>query len=450
MEESEVQYHPQSYADPRGRVFFRDGRCFRRIYPEWEDFYRKFILSDCFRSLVQDGLLIDTWIAQDGGRPTGLVLEHKHLSVASYPYEWCFEALKDCALLILDLQERLILNGLSLHDGHPFNVMFDACRPVFIDFSSINYKAADGGAWSALNEFKVNLLNPLRLMAHGQTKIPRAILCRDQVLTDEETEPLLARPRARWNIFRKSNGDAVRENSRVLSNRSLSERSAQTTATLRRRIEELEYSAAATEWSDYYADEFLPLDLRHYDRAKMQGVRDVLIKHKPRQVLDVASNRGWFAQLAASLGAQVVAFDLDEMSMNLCYSDCKKNGANVHPLVMNLTNPSPGIGIMNKGFPSALVRFRSEMVLALAIVHHLVFTSQLRFEQIVGTLNELTKNLLLVEFIPKDDVHINQRWTPDREWYTLDNFKAELKRHFRSIVEMESDPHPRMLLLCER
>jgi hypothetical protein len=125
-------------------------------------------------------------------------------------------------------------------------------------------------------------------------------------------------------------------------------------------------------------------------------------------------------------------------------------GANVQPLVMNMTNPSPGIGIMNKGFPRAFDRFRSDIVLALAIVHHLVFTSQLRFEQIVGTLSELTKSVLLVEFIPKEDIHISPRWTSEREWYSLENFKSELKKYFRSILEMQSDPSPRVLLLCER
>ena len=450
MEEDNFFYHPQSYADPRGRVFYKMNKIYREIRPDWEIFYREFISSSCFKSLIEDGLLIDTSIFSDNENNGILILEHKKIPVVSFPGEWSFEALKDCALLILELQQRLMVSGYGLHDGHPFNVLFDGCKPVFIDFTSITRRETNNSEWSALTEFKETILNPLRIMSRGHSKIARAILCSDKFLTDDEVSGLLGNSNSLVKI------DAQKKSWSNFYKRKSEKRplptnhTASTIEELKSIIDELEYPNKFTDWTGYYDDEFLPIDLPVYERAKMQSVRDVLVEYAPKNVLDVASNRGWFAQLAAYHGARVVAFDIDEISINQCYEDCRRSNLDIQPLVMNLINPTPGIGIMNMGFPSALSRFRTEMVLALAIVHHLVFTSHLRFSQIVETFDKLTEKYLLIEFIPKEDTHISGWYSPDKDWYTLDNFKTELAKFFGDIVVLPSDPDPRVILFCKR
>ena len=100
--------------------------------------------------------------------------------------------------------------------------------------------------------------------------------------------------------------------------------------------------------------------------------------------------------------------------------------------------------------PSATQRLKSEMALALALVHHMVFKSNLTFEQITQGLSDFTTKYLLVEFIPKEDRYVKEWWTPAKSWYSLDEFQRSLRRHYSSVTLLESYPEPRVLLLCEK
>jgi hypothetical protein len=164
-------------------------------------------------------------------------------------------------------------------------------------------------------------------------------------------------------------------------------------------------------------------------------------------MLDIGSNRGWHSQLATSIGVNnVVAFDTDETAVNRLYGDVRSQKQPILPLVMDFRNPSPETQIEE----SARDRLKCDVVLALALVHHLVFKHFLRFDKIVDTLLSFTKRTLVVEFIPKEDQFVSQWWSPPYYWYTLENFIAELRQHFRSVSVHPSDPKPRVLLVCEK
>lgn len=61
------------------------------------------------------------------------VLAPERVPFISYPYEWCFGALRDAALLTLDVQVRALEHGFTLRDASAYNVQFADGRPVFID-----------------------------------------------------------------------------------------------------------------------------------------------------------------------------------------------------------------------------------------------------------------------------------------------------------------------------
>ena len=79
----------------------------------------------------------------------------------------------------------------------------------------------------------------------------------------------------------------------------------------------------------------------------------------------------------------------------------------VLPLVMDFTNPSPARGLLNAGDPNAIERFKAEMVLAVAIVHKLVFTANVHLKHLIATLDALTEKTLLIEFFPSDDAYVS-------------------------------------------
>ena len=74
-----------------------------------------------------------------------LILRHKGLSVVSFPYQRCFQAFKDAALLVLNIQKALMNEGLTLHDPTR-NIVFNSCRPIYANLCSSDrcLKGKDG------------------------------------------------------------------------------------------------------------------------------------------------------------------------------------------------------------------------------------------------------------------------------------------------------------------
>ena len=154
--------------------------------------------------------------------------------------------------------------------------------------------------------------------------------------------------------------------------------------------------------------------------------------------------------MAALLGSKVVAFDSDEACIAQLYHDAKEKNLPILPLLMDFRFPSPGYGLCDKGGLPATVRFQCDLVLALALVHHVVFEGHFNFELIAKGLSDFSRRWLLVEFVPKEDRFVSQWWSPRYSWYTLDNFMKELTHQFRSVRIYSSHPAPRVLLLCEK
>lgn len=52
------------------------------------------------------------------------------------------------------------------------------------------------------------------------------------------------------------------------------------------------------------------------------------------------------------------------------------------PLIQDLLNPSPAIGFMNKERDDINARFKCDIGMALALIHHLAISNNLPFENI--------------------------------------------------------------------
>jgi 2-polyprenyl-3-methyl-5-hydroxy-6-metoxy-1,4-benzoquinol methylase len=125
----------------------------------------------------------------------------------------------------------------------------------------------------------------------------------------------------------------------------------------------------ATEWGTYVSES--SYDASAVD-AKTQAVRDLVKRVRPRTVWDVGANDGRFSHAVRDLAAEVVALDLDPNAVNRNYLRCRRDGVtNVTPLVVDLTNPSPAIGFANQERPMLADRGRPDLVMALALIHHL-------------------------------------------------------------------------------
>lgn len=435
---SDIAFDPASYVDPNGRLFRWNGGLYRGIAPHIAGAYRTLIESPAMGRLVERGL-IDTQIAPLEVEGFGLVLRHREIGVRSYPFEWPAAMLRDAALLTLDLLDQLAPLGFDLQDASPYNVLFDGPRPVFVDFGSIT-PANPNAPMRAVADFVQCFVNPLYLITGGHPAIARELM----------------RDPTRWGVRKRDVRRAGRRVSlhhwwhvaRRLPNRSTPR--AEAIASLRALLAPMRLPATTTEWSGYY-DEIESLDAPHTWSLKQQTAAQVLDRFRPKSVLDVGSNAGWFSKLAARTGARVVALDRDEAAINALYAELVASGsraADVLPLIQDFAQPSSAHG-PNAVFPDAFARFRADFVLCLALTHHLA-RAGLRFEQMADTLDRFTGERLLVEFVPADDKYVAEWITPSHDWYTLDNFRAAFETRFDRVTVLPSNRPPRVLLLCER
>ena len=113
---------------------------------------------------------------------------------------------------------------------------------------------------------------------------------------------------------------------------------------------------------------------------------------------------------------------------------------------LNILNNPPDEERLN----NAIERLKSELVLALAIVHHLVFRQQLTFEEIIGQIRLFCEKYLIIEFVDKEDSYLSDFKLEGFEWYTKENFESILKRQFEIIQTKPSTPsETRQLYFCK-
>ena len=137
--------------------------------------------------------------------------------------------------------------------------------------------------------------------------------------------------------------------------------------------------------------------------AKERFVRYIVTGNKPNVVWDLGCNDGAFARIAAEHASLVVAADSDPVVVDGLYRSLRDDGpANVLPLVMNLLDPSPARGWRGRERRAFDDRGRPDLVLALALVHHLALAGNVPLVEIVDWLASLS-DTVVVEFVDRHD-----------------------------------------------
>ena len=112
---------------------------------------------------------------------------------------------------------------------------------------------------------------------------------------------------------------------------------------------------------------------------------------------------GVFSMLSAKRGINTVAIDNDLAVIDDLYNQIKKEGVtNILPLHVDISNPSAAAGWANKEKLSFSQRAISDVVIVLALIHHLTVSNNLTFDLIASFFHSLCK-WLIIEFVPKED-----------------------------------------------
>jgi len=430
---------PASFRDPSGFLFHRDGVLYRQVNQSYRDNYDSLINSGLYEILVKEGLLIsheEVDIETPQPEIVYKVIKPELVPFVSYPYEWCFSQIKDAALITLKVQKKALEFGMSLKDSSAYNIQFVNGKPIFIDTLSFE-KYVVGRPWVAYRQFCQHFLAPLALMSYKDVRLNQLLrIYLDGIPLDMASSLLPFRTRLNFSLLshlhlharsqRYFADKTVKVDRYKLSRMAL----LGILDSLESSVTRMKWQPVGTEWADYYeATNYSPVALEH----KREIVAEFLDRIKPRSVWDLGANIGVFSRLASNRGTPTISFDLDPVAVEKNYLTCVKEGETlILPLVLDLANPSPGIGWGNRERMSLEERGPSDAALALAFLHHLAISNNLPFTRIAEFLQKIC-NSLIIEFAPKGDSQV-QRLLSTREDifpdYNQDAFEAEFSKYF--------------------
>ena len=457
--------------DQHGRLFKGTHRMLRAIMPSHVHFYSTIIDQSVIRELIEKRILIATTRSAVPIAGHRLVLQHPLVSRVTFPFEWTANMLRDAALNVLELNARLMEHGYCTQDGHPWNVLFDGPRPVFVDFTSI-IQLPSSGLWPAMNEFEQNFLTPLLLMSRGYHTTARALLRDIFSVPDAELAVSVAAktptrgPRISRELRRLAGpsfelfGNRFRDlKRRVRRNRTSGSGTIRDVARTNNELKQLDVRPPAAEWSHYYSGcNTLPvfdgtrdtLETAKTATPKHRAITEFLERARPRSLLDVGCNRGVFSQIAEQLGLRAVGIDLDDAALDQMYFDSQRLGTRALPLYVNAVAPWEATGFQEIPFSPVATRLRSECVLCLALVHHLFFRrTRMSFDLIIRTLLRYAEKSLVIEFIPPDDPYLREIYADPPADYCEAEFVSCLSRYFSVVIRLDSFPTPRALFIAE-
>lgn len=434
---------PASFRDPAGFVFRRGDVFYRQVNASGRENYDRLMNSGLYRALVEKGMLIgheEASVSPFDERNVYRVLQPEQINFISYPYEWCFGQLQDGALLTLDTQLLALEHGMSLKDATAYNVQFVHGRPVLID--TLSFEAYDEGhPWVAYRQFCQHFLAPLALMARVDVRLNHLLRAYiDGIPLDLASKLLPARTRLSMGLLMHLHLHARMQGAYSSTESVRSKREVRVSRNgligmiqgLRTTVSKLHWNPSGTEWGQYYqSTNYGDASFEH----KKQLVGEYLSLAKPRHVWDLGANTGVFSRLAADAGTPTVAFDIDPAAVEINYREARqKKDRFLLPLLLDLTNPSPGLGWGGEERDSLFRRGPVDCAMALALIHHIAISNNVPLSKAAAFLARLCRTLI-IEFVPKADSQV-QRLLASREDIFENYHQAGFEAAFSEFFEV--------------
>lgn len=406
-----VPNHPADHAsirDPRGKVHVLPDRALRSLSPRA---YRDYLtVRPILTALESSGRILPSRVI-DAPEYGPHVIEHPLLDFVSYPYEWCFSALRKAALAHLDLQITLFGHGLVLDDASAFNIQFRGAEPVFIDIASIR-PYVPGEYWGGYRQFCEQFLYPLLLSSYCGVMFQPWFRGRLSGLDGRDLSRLLPlrsmlSPQALIHVHLHA----------ALESRLASDPARAASHAPRRPLARASYEGMLrglhrwitrlslprgqkTVWAEYERE-------NSYGSAEAEGKRRFVARfvaeRRPGLVVDLGCNTGHYSEVALSAGARsVVGIDKDLSAVERAFARSSSRSLAFLPLLGDLSNLSPDQGWAGCERASMARRLRADALIALAVVHHLTFGASIALPGVVAWITSLAPEGV-VEFIPPDD-----------------------------------------------
>jgi 2-polyprenyl-3-methyl-5-hydroxy-6-metoxy-1,4-benzoquinol methylase len=472
--ESAFEYHEAEFTfrDPAGRLRLTLSHALRQIHPAAIEEALAFLASPLRAALEKNGLLISTEIVQpkahsqnSSGFPSELTLRHPRIDPISYPWEWTTGQWRAAAELTLQIEGQAINAGWTLKDATPLNILFAGARPILVDVLSFEPRDPGSSVWLAYGQFVRTFLLPLVAHKFLSWPLQATLFARDGYEPGAIYKALRPLQRLHPDLLDVVTLATLLEGSQAKPRKPARSPAASNTdpelakhilhkriARLGRQIGRAARQEKSSQWSAYQqtACHYRPADTEE----KQQFVKSVLDQYRPARVLDIGANTGTYSLIAAEAGAQVVALDSDSAAIEALWRSAAEKGQAMTSLVANIARPTPAAGWRNREQLSLLDRLigKFDLVMMLAVIHHLILREQLPLAHIADLCASLTTRWLVLEWVPPSDP-MYQEWLRGRD-HLYGHFSEDDLKHafapFFQVVDSKALGNGRVLFLFKR
>lgn len=418
--------------DPDGILSFKNGYAVRKVDTGADaiDFLRSSFAS----SLALDGKLVPYEFSG-----TAEITSPEYPFV-SYPFEWSDAQLCAAARFTLRLSREILQEGFELKDASAWNIVFAGVQPMLCDH--LSFRRIARRQWWAFGQYVRHFILPLAVSQLTGLKGYHAFL-----LNRDGLHPATARSLLGFRRFLSRYWPLTLELSK---GGYLSVDTAKTgTPTYHDAIYRYcEFNiprrvrGRRSSWSLYKRDR------AHYSDVALGAKRSITARWiaalRPGWVVDLGCNTGEFSLMAAEQGAScVVAIDFDHDSVQELYL-CRPASRAIHPVIANLGDLSGGRGWLARETRSLVDRLKSraDVVVCLALIHHLAISESVPLSDIASLLWNLTKAHAIVEFVDHSDpllaVLATQR-SREADEFSIAQQKQAFHRYFEFVAV---DPIP--------
>lgn len=450
-------HHPSSYRDPSGFIFEKEGTLYRQVNISFKEHFDHFIQSGFYKHLTEKGLLISHEEINENFTSDlnyYKTLKPEKVPFISYPYEWSFDMIKDAALLSLKLLKESLQFGMILKDATPYNIQWRHGKLVFID--TLSFEKYEETPWIAYRQFCENFLGPLLLMHYRKQPLHQLLLSWPDGIPLPVIQSLLPkRTRFSLHIYLHIHlHNKISTKQQTATGKQLKftkEKLLRLIASLELLINKLKLPAQNSTWSAYYEE----ASKRNEYLDEKKKIINKWLNELPqiKTAADLGANEGEFSKLLALKDIKTIATDFDPFCINTLYNNIKlTKERNILPLIVDLSNPTPAIGVNNKERASFLNRLTVDIAFMLAIIHHLAIGKNIPFEKIADMLAGVT-NYLLIEFVPKEDEKVKFMLANKKDIYTNyseENFTNTFSCYFQIEKKETIGNSQRILYLMKR
>jgi hypothetical protein len=459
--------------DDDAKVYFNQGQIIR-IYNK-KSSANAFKVFNTLKELGLKELSIvesDILIYEEGQR---LVLEHQPI-LFMHPSNWTPKHLLKACELTIKLNLKLREHNLILKDMLPENILFENFEPIFIDFASIvREDSLPSLGW---------------LMNFSRNKNPEIIIIKNMfyrfmlipLLIGVIDSPIKMANLLRFNfcnsgarIPRISYLNFIKFGSKnklklflitlkLLALMHLEKNPKKMETRISEYLTKLEVLMVSrkTPYVEYYKQKNVDFDFNCKNRwkGKQLSFEIIIDKYRPRTLLDIGSNTGWYSILSALKGVKVTAVDEDIASIEKLLSYSEKEFLPITCAVvsfqeiMDSTELSKGKFSGPVRFPEN--RFKHDMVIALGLIHHLSLGLGFSIGEIMEALTRISDKNLVIEFVELNDEKIlsEKAFFPKYTEMLFGYSKFDLikfgLRHFKTYEVLPSETHTRSLIVFTR